>query len=245
MVLPKITPPRTAAEALALARKAGFGAACAFKIRYRCAVLQDKICTKFATWNTSRSPWGKFMGMYIFLREWVRSPRAIGMVCPSGSALARSLASLVPQEGNGLVIELGAGTGTVTQELLRCGISPQRLLVIERAEGMVELLRVRFPGIRVLQADAAQLSTYLPANSTVDCIVSSLPLVSLPVAVRDAIIREFHALLGCGVLLQYTYSWSRGYILFQEGFQCVLSRRVWFNMPPARVMSLVNHEPTK
>lgn len=33
------------------------------------------------------------------------------MVCPSGMPLARSMAAFAPRKGDGLVVELGAGTG--------------------------------------------------------------------------------------------------------------------------------------
>lgn len=187
----------------------------------------------------------KLIASFVFIREWLRSPRSIGMVCPSGTALARSMASCVPlPEAGGadgsyeLVVELGAGTGTVTQELLRRGVHPHRLLVLERAEGMVDLLRLRFPGLRIVHGDASELSRYLPDNARVVCIVSSLPLVSLPDGVRRSVIAQMRQALGGGLLVQYTYSWARGFILMNEGFRCVRSRRVWLNLPPARVMCL-------
>lgn len=194
----------------------------------------------------------KFIASVIFAREWARSPRAMGQVCPSGTALARRMAACVPlpaaegPDGRGeLVVELGAGTGTVTQELLRRGVHPRRLLVLERSESMVELLRLRFPGLRVVHGDAADLGRYIPPRARVAAIVSSLPLVSLPGPVRRAVIAELHAVLGDGLLIQYTYSWARGFILMREGFRCETSRRVWFNLPPARVMLLRGAEAAR
>ena len=68
-----------------------------------------------------------------FVRAWVRSPRSVGMVCPSGMPLARSMAAFAPRKGDGLVVELGAGTGTVTRQLLDAGIAPRRLVVVEQS----------------------------------------------------------------------------------------------------------------
>ena len=67
------------------------------------------------------------------------------MVCPSGMPLARSMAAFAPRKGDGLVVELGAGTGTVTRQLLDAGIAPRRLVVVEQSPVMVSLLRERFP----------------------------------------------------------------------------------------------------
>ena len=72
-----------------------------------------------------------------FVRAWVRSPRSVGMVCPSGMPLARSMAAFAPRKGDGLVVELGAGTGTVTRQLLDAGIAPRRLVVVEQSPVMV------------------------------------------------------------------------------------------------------------
>ena len=159
----------------------------------------------------------------------------MGTVCPSGHALARTMASKVAP-GDGLVIELGAGTGVVTSELIKKGISPSRLLVIERSEALVDLLRSRFPGVTIIHGDAAELSSYVPASRRVDFIVSSLPFVSLPEDCRTEIIRQIKHTLNGGTMLQYTYSWGRESFLSKAGLTCVASTRVWQNVPPAKVM---------
>ncbi len=171
----------------------------------------------------------------VFVRECLRSPRTMGTVCPSGKALAGVMASKV-MPGNGLVVELGAGTGAVTAALIRRGISPQRLLVIERSEALTDLLRRRFPGVTVIHGDAAELTRHIPPSRKVDCIVSSLPLVSLPEGIRKKIITEIKHTLSSGVMLQYTYSWKRENCLSRAGLTCVGITRVWRNLPPAKVM---------
>ena len=110
-----------------------------------------------------------------FVRAWVRSPRSVGMVCPSGMPLARSMAAFAPRKGDGLVVELGAGTGTVTRQLLDAGIAPRRLVVVEQSPVMVSLLRARFPQLAIIEADARWLADCLPRDRQVDCIVSPPP----------------------------------------------------------------------
>lgn len=170
----------------------------------------------------------------IFAKEWLRSPRAMGTFCPSGPNLARAMASKVKQ-GNGLVVELGAGTGVVTAELLKSGVPPERLVVLERSAPMVALLKKRFPETRIIHGDAARLSHYLP-DTPVDSIISSLPFVSLPRAVRDAVIAEIRNCLCDGTMVQFTYALGLESCLTQAGFTCISSTTVWRNMPPARVM---------
>ena len=102
-----------------------------------------------------------------FIREWVRSPRTMGMVCPSGTSLAHAMAAGVPLGTGGLVVELGAGTGAVTQELLRAGVAPYRLLIVEKAPGMTRLLqkpparRLSGPCTRRLVKEAFWCSTHI------------------------------------------------------------------------------------
>ncbi|WP_308774222.1 methyltransferase domain-containing protein [uncultured Bilophila sp.] len=158
------------------------------------------------------------------------------MVCPSGMPLARSMAAFAPRKGEGLVVELGAGTGTVTRQLLDAGIAPRRLILVEQSPVMARLLRERFPQLTVLEADARWLEDCLPKGVQVDCIVSSLPLLSLSEGVRSQIIRAmFEVLHEGGLLIQYTYSWRKANAFLKDGFRCVGSSQVWHNVPPARV----------
>lgn len=175
-----------------------------------------------------------FSPLMVFTREWLHSPRKTGAVCPSGQALAQVMAEAVPS-GSGLVVELGAGTGSVTAALLRRGIAPERIIAVEQSAAMVRFLCRRFPGITVLHGDAAALSRLLPEKN-VDCIISSIPLVSLPETARQAIVSEMKKVLRGGLLVQFTYLWGGSY-LKKSGLTCVNSNVVLKNIPPARVMT--------
>ncbi|CAM5784063.1 methyltransferase domain-containing protein [Castellaniella caeni] len=172
----------------------------------------------------------------LFLRELASRPEAVGAVLPSSRQLARQMAAQVPLEGDGLVVELGAGTGSVTQALLDRGINPQRLWVVERSAAFVQHLRHRFPMLTVVGGDAAELDLLLPANRRVDTIVSSLPLRSLPIDTVAAILGKCRqCLMADSQLVQFTYAlWSHDAALFQ-GFTEAGSHYAWANLPPARV----------
>lgn len=184
-------------------------------------------------------PRSRLIAGIAFLRECARSPRAIGAICPSSRLLAQKMAAKINPQGSGLIVELGAGTGKVTEALLSRGISPGRLLIVERAQAFCDILRNKFPGLNIICGDAAKLSSYIARPSQVDSIVSSLPFASLDEAIALKIITEIKKIIGSGNLLQYTYALSGSHLLARNGFTCIYSHRVWFNLPPATTMEFV------
>ena len=89
-----------------------------------------------------------------FIRSWIEKPLAIGAVTPSGRALARTMAGYVDPRRPGPVIELGPGTGPVTEALLAQGIDQSRLVLVEFDPTFCRLLRKRYPAATVVQGDA-------------------------------------------------------------------------------------------
>lgn len=173
----------------------------------------------------------------LFTREIWANPRAMGAACPSAPALASGMAARVPLERDGLVIELGGGTGAVTAALLKHGVLPWKLVVVERSPTLAHHLRQRFPQLRVIQGDAAQLGHLLGhPHPCLSSIVSSLPLRSLPPAVTRAISQQFETLLLPGhPLIQYTYDLRGTQPRLLPRFRRLSSKIVWSNLPPARV----------
>jgi phosphatidylethanolamine/phosphatidyl-N-methylethanolamine N-methyltransferase len=176
---------------------------------------------------------------WMFAREMFSQPAAVGAIWPSSERLARSIASRVPCRGDGLVVELGGGTGAVTHALLQRGIAPRRLTVVECSSVFVRHLRARFPEVTILQGDAADLGELLPRGAAIAAIVSSLPLRSLPARDAAAIVAQWGALVGEGtVVVQFTYDLRGTEHLSMPGFLQRASDIVWANFPPARVLAL-------
>lgn len=180
-----------------------------------------------------------FRGWAAFVREALANPRNVGALLPSSKTLARHLARHTRPEAGGLTVDLGAGTGVVTAALLDRGVPPGQLVAVERAPALSEILRTRFPGIRVVCGDAAELRRLLrrqlrEAPDGPVQIVSSLPLRTLPEPVVRSILREIAALLGTeGVWVQYTYALAHRRV--PPGFRRRESSFVWKNVPPARI----------
>lgn len=176
-----------------------------------------------------------------FTREIVVNPRSVGAVCPSSSELARAMARELGKIDDGLVLELGAGTGSITQALLEQGIPPACLIAIERSPALVAHLRARFPGIRVIEGDATQLDQLLGSEAgKVQAVVSGLPLRSLPCpSVREIAHQVQQLLPGDGVFVQFTYDLRTPSFNWNTVLRKQRTQVIWKNLPPARVDTFV------
>ena len=143
-----------------------------------------------------------------FIIALLRNPRQVGAVVPSSQALARAMAMAVDPACN-TILELGPGTGAITQALLARGIPTQQLILVERDVSLVRLLSHRFPETKVILGDACMLQHLVQTNGShrIDAVVSSLPLRNMKHAMRMRILQQVFSLLGPdGKLIQYTYS---------------------------------------
>lgn len=177
----------------------------------------------------------------LFLRTWLRHPRRVGALAPSGPALAALITADIPRDG-ATVIELGAGTGVFTRALLARGVTSDRLVLVEADPAFANTLRHQFPALRVMQMDAAQLGMTgdFFGGARADAIVSGLPLVAMPVERAVAIVRCAFArhLAADGAFYQFTYV-PRCPITARD-LEAMRIRAVrvgvaWMNFPPAIV----------
>ena len=72
-----------------------------------------------------------------FIRSWFERPLSTGAVAPSGKILARAMARYVDPQSTGPVVELGPGTGPVTEALVEAGVDPARLVLLEFESGVL------------------------------------------------------------------------------------------------------------
>lgn len=174
----------------------------------------------------------------LFFRQWLRSPKSMGSVIPSSQALARAIASAAVYTGNDMIIELGGGTGAITQGLIDVGIPRDRIVVIELDGSMAEFLRARLPGCRVIQGDATRLDELLALEgvTSVGTVVSGLPMVGMPFEFQQAIIRQgMRVLRKGGTMLQYSYSPISPVPTKKLGIKAQMMKYVFWNFPPAVV----------
>jgi phosphatidylethanolamine/phosphatidyl-N-methylethanolamine N-methyltransferase len=173
-----------------------------------------------------------------FIRSWIEKPLSTGAVMPSSRVLARAMARYVDPRSQGPVIELGPGTGPVTEALVRHGVDPSRLVLVEFNPDFCRLLRTRYPAATVVQGDAYRLRRLL--GSYVDepaaAVVSGLPLVTKPLRARLRLISDAMTLLAEGApFVQFTYAMLPPIPKELSGVRAESSELIWMNLPPARV----------
>ncbi len=176
-----------------------------------------------------------------FFRSWLDNPAVAGAVSPSGRFLARMMARYVDPRKAGPVVELGPGTGAITEALVARGIAPGRLFLVEFDPGFCTLLKRRFPGVHVIKGDAYQLSRTLRARirRPPAAIVSSLPLLLKSETQRLALLADaFDCMSPDGCFVQFTYGRVSPVPRDKASaldFHVEASPPVWLNLPPARV----------
>ena len=173
-----------------------------------------------------------------FLRSWIEKPLHMGAVMPSSKLLARTMAQYVDVDSKGPVIELGPGTGAITNALIEHGVDQKRLVLVEYNPGFCALLRDRYPQAKVVQGDAYALRDSLGdlLEAPASAVVSGLPLVTKPMLTRLKLIRDaFMALAPGAPFVQFTYSVAPPIPKSLPGVSTEASERIWMNLPPARV----------
>jgi phosphatidylethanolamine/phosphatidyl-N-methylethanolamine N-methyltransferase len=173
-----------------------------------------------------------------FIRSWIEKPLSIGAVTPSSKALARAMAAYVDPGAKGPVIELGPGTGPVTEALVAQGIDPSRLILLEFDPTFCRLLRQRYPAATVVQGDAYSLKRVLGSHlaEPAAAVVSGLPLFTKPLKTRLKLVYEAFALMLPGApFVQFTYATIAPIPKALDRVRSEASERIWMNIPPARI----------
>lgn len=173
----------------------------------------------------------------LFLKRWARNPLQMGSIVPSSPSLCRRIAAAVERGPEEYVLELGAGTGVVSQALLASGVPPERLVVVEIVPEMADHLRRALPGVNVVCGDAFDLANALPRHvqGRIGTAICGIPLVLLPLERQRAFVDTVEAVApGRGFLL-YTYCATSPLPYGKLGLG---AKRVAFtlaNFPPASV----------
>lgn len=174
----------------------------------------------------------------LFFRQWLRSPKSMGSVIPSSRALAKAVAAEVAWQPGQYVVELGGGTGAISQGLIDRGIPRDRLIVIELDGALHAYLKERLTGCLVIQGDATRLPEILARHQVgeIGTVISGLPMVGMPFEFQQAIIDQGFKVMPKGsFMLQYSYSPIPPIPAAKLDVDAKIARYVLWNFPPAAV----------
>jgi phosphatidylethanolamine/phosphatidyl-N-methylethanolamine N-methyltransferase len=175
----------------------------------------------------------------VFFGLWLQNPLRIAAANPSGARLADAFASLVDFARPGPVVELGAGTGSLTRGLLRAGCPSNRIIAVEREPRLAAMLRRDFPEMTLIEDDATRIGEYLADQVERLCaVVSSLPIKWFPLSAQRAVVDPCLDLLRpSGRFLQLTNAFSSPLPVDRLGIAGREIGRVWLNVLPAQIWS--------
>jgi phosphatidylethanolamine/phosphatidyl-N-methylethanolamine N-methyltransferase len=169
-----------------------------------------------------------------------RNPRQMGAILPATRALARAMAkAAVDGRQESSIIEIGAGTGRVTEALWRLSNGKMRIRAIEADKDLADRLRRRLPGIEVFSGVFEEAPERMFLGMERATVVSSVPLFSLQNDNRLAYFASLASAIkrgGVGRYVQYTY-WP---VLPWAGAKTLCGtdpRLVALNFPPAWIWS--------
>jgi phosphatidylethanolamine/phosphatidyl-N-methylethanolamine N-methyltransferase len=178
----------------------------------------------------------------LLLREFLRNPTGIAAVTPSSAAMATLLSVAIPESGEPVVVELGAGTGACTGVIQRRLCGRGRHIAVEVNPTFAELLTRRYSTVEVVCGEAEHLPMFLADRGApfADVIISTLPWA--PFA-RPLLATLVESLVGGGAYTQAAYAWTRWAPPARRQLQqlrasfeeVVISETIWRNVPPARV----------
>jgi phosphatidylethanolamine/phosphatidyl-N-methylethanolamine N-methyltransferase len=176
--------------------------------------------------------------LHIYLKQWLRNPLGIGSLLPTNPLVGRTAARWLPLDPPGAIVELGGGIGSVTRGLIQAGFPAERLVVIEREPEFVRIMQRRFPRVRVLAGDAADLKALLARAGIerVAGVLSCLPIKWFPLALQRSIVSQAFELLDPrGCLLQLTNARASPLPLAALDLAGQPVANVWPNFLPIRI----------
>ena len=186
----------------------------------------------------SKSPKSGGSDRILLLRKFFSNAKTVATIAPSSRALSRAILSGIDWSNTNTVVELGAGTGPITKQLVAAAPPEVRLIANEFLPEFCAALRQKFPSLDVVEGDARRLTEMLAERgiTNVDYVLSGLPLTHFLAADRDAVIDQAGLLLGPdGEFRQLTTAPWLYRKLYRRYFREVRFRLVMWNLPPGGV----------
>ena len=182
---------------------------------------------------------GYSLDTFLFLKSWFSSPKQMGCIFPSSEKTSTKIAGLIKDAKNMKVVELGAGTGQITEKILSQGVLTKNFVTVEYDNMFCKELQRKFPEIPViLNIDAEDILSHLPEGfeGKTDYLISTLPLLMLePSKAKNIVDAIFKVLKPNGVYIQVTLSLFQPKYIEELGLKATKICISWLNVPPMHV----------
>jgi phosphatidylethanolamine/phosphatidyl-N-methylethanolamine N-methyltransferase len=179
-----------------------------------------------------------------FFTQFIIHPTKTGAILPSNERLCELMTDMADLNDVSTVVELGSGTGVITEKILRKKGPETKFFAMEINPTFVEATKRRCPDATVYQSSAenARFHLELQGESGCDRIISSLPWSTFNNETQELILNSIYETLNPGgKFLTYAYSlgllfpsaWRLRRLLNGKFDKVVKSSIVWSNIPPA------------
>ncbi|OHA15380.1 MAG: hypothetical protein A3B08_00235 [Candidatus Taylorbacteria bacterium RIFCSPLOWO2_01_FULL_43_44] len=182
---------------------------------------------------------------WLFAKAAFTKLKVNGSVIPSSKYLAKQMLKPISATKPLSVIELGAGTGSLTRIILEKLSPSSKLIIFEINKEFVEYLKKTFGNderVMIVASDALKLNERLReiGITNVDYIISGLPLNNFSAANRNILFTEIGKCLGPkGTYIQFQYflsNWKEIKKKFDSKIYAFEPR----NFPPAFLYKCTN-----
>lgn len=177
-------------------------------------------------------------GKNVFLKSFLKNPLRTGSIVQSSPILAEKMLEKIDFQNAKCIVELGGGTGIVTKKILKKMHKDCVLLCFEIEPALADKLqKINDLRLKMICASAENIDIYLKyyGFQKADCIISGLPLASLPPRTSRSILKNIYAYLPSGgqyIQFQYSLAHLRQ---IKYLFSSVAVSFVFLNFPPAFV----------
>lgn len=188
-----------------------------------------------------------YSDLLLFFQQFLRHPKELSSVIPSSKSLGDMAISAAQLDQARVIVELGAGLGGITEQILKVKPRDTRFLAIEINEDLIKVARKRCPETDLILGNALHLDTYLSerGEESCDAIISAIPWAVMDSEKQSKLLATIYDNLKPGGRFVT--------LAFLVGLPCPASRRfreamssrfgktgmtpiVWRNLPPAVIL---------
>lgn len=179
----------------------------------------------------------------MFIKEFFKNTKQTGAIFPSSIFLAKAMVSQIDYTNADILVELGAGNGIFTKEILRRKASNTKLIILEINSKFYKLLKKKYShlnNVYIFKEKAENLDIVMLnlGFKKIDYVISGLPFLSIPRANRNKIFQSISIFLERELILfQYTKLLEAE---LKYKYRLISRKYVLLNAPPAYVYTLKN-----